>query len=165
MLLFRGARRFLCRFPREERGLARDPRREARTGEDALDVSNGARIAVRIDLRIGVAEIGEWPRDRDVGQGQTITDEVTVITGNSTLEIVEDRRQVVELGLARRLGVPGLAQKARRDDQVEEDPGAARDEDRVREFLESDRLAARFRLGRNERRLREFRFEIMNDRA
>ena len=44
------------------------------TGEDTLDVSNRPRIALRIHLGAGVAEIGKRPHDCDVGNAQPLAD-------------------------------------------------------------------------------------------
>jgi len=54
-----------------------------------------------------MAEIGERARDRDIGQGQAISDQIAILGGHRFLEIVEDRRQIVELRLLRRFHVAG----------------------------------------------------------
>ena len=111
---------------REERGFAFDPLGKARPRQDAVDVGERARISVRADSRRGMAEIGEWTRDCNVGQRQAVADQISIVARDHLFQIVEDRRQIVELGLFGRLVIARTAEETRRDDLVEEDFRAAR---------------------------------------
>jgi hypothetical protein len=134
-------------------------------GEDPFHVSDRARIALGIDPRLRVPEIGERSGYGNVSEREAITDQIAALVRHGSFEIVEDRRQIVELRLLRGFNVARTAEKARCDDQVEKDLRSARDENGVGEFLEPDGFPAGARLCRDQRRLREFRFEIVNDRA
>ena len=112
-----------------------------------------------------MAKIRERARDSDVGQGQRIADQVTVVPRDNLLEIVEDRRQLVKLCLLRRVEIAWTAHEARRDDPIEEDLRPATEQQCVRKFLVPDGLTAQLRVRGDQRRLREFGFEIMDDRA
>ena len=82
----------------------------------------------------------------------------------STLDIIEQRRQLLAFGLVRRFEVALAAEEARRDDPVEEHLGAAGGEDGVAEFVVPDGPGARLRLGRDQVRLGLDRVEIGDDR-
>ena len=98
-------------------------------------------------------EVRERTGYRDVRQRQPVTDQVVTILRDGPLQIIEDRRQIIELRLPRSLLVARPAQEAGCDDQVEEDLGTARDQDRIREFLEPDGLAGSRGIAWNQRRL------------
>ena len=160
-----GARRCLRRAP------SRGTRLRVRsTGQGSAAPGCGRRRPACADKcpgnsRRGMAEIGEWTRDCNVGQRQAIADQISIVARDHLFQIVEDRRQIVELGLFGRLVIARTAEETRRDDLVEEDFRAARYQDRVREFLEPNGFAAHLGICWNQRGLGEFRLQIMDDRA
>src|SRR5437764_14781085 len=106
---------------RQHRGLAFDPLREAWPGEDPVDIGECTRVALWADFRLGMAEVGEWSGHGDVGEREAIPDKKAAVARHYLLQIVEDRRQFVELCLLRRLQIAGTAHETRRDDPIEED--------------------------------------------
>src|SRR5690242_101078 len=155
----------LCRLFRQHRRLALHPLCEAWTRKDSVGVGDGAGVALRIDPGPGVAEVGERAGDGNVGYRQAFTNQITAFARDDGLQIFEDRRQIIELGLLYCLFVARPPEEARRNDPVEEYFRAASDEDRVGELIEPDRLAAKLRIARDQRRFGLLRFEIVDNRA
>ena len=85
--------------------------------------------------------------------------------GHDLLQIVEDRRQFVELRLLGRFMVAGPPMKRGATIRLKKILAPHDDQDRVGEFLEPDRLAAQLRVARDQRRLGMLGFEVMDDRA
>src|SRR4051794_8861514 len=106
-----------------------DPLRKAGPREDALDVGDGARISRRIDPGVRMPKIREWSRNGDVSEGKPGTHEISAFLRYGSLEIVEDRRKVVQLGLRRRILVARNTHEPRRDDPIEEDLRSAGNQD------------------------------------
>ena len=113
----------------------------------------------------GVPEVRERAGYGDVRQRQPVTDQIVTIARDGPLQIIEDRRQLVDLRLSRSLLVARPAQEAGCDDQVEEDLGTARDQDRIREFLEPDGLAAELGIAGISAGSGCLRFQVVDDRA
>src|ERR1043166_8139290 len=90
----------------EERLLARDPGREARPGEDRVDIGLELRVAIAVDRVADLADRRERAGDRDVGKGDPVLDQEAARRDHA-LQIVEQRRQLVALGFARHLLVAG----------------------------------------------------------
>src|SRR3954453_9321809 len=101
---------------------------EAWPGEYPVDIGERPRIFVRTDFRLGMAEVGEWSGHGEVGERQAVSNEKAAVARHHLLQIVEDRRQFVELCLFRGLQIAWAAHEARRDDAIEEDLRAAAEE-------------------------------------
>ena len=56
-------------------------------------------------------EVGERAGDRNVGQRQSIADQIAAFVRHRLLEIIEDRRQIVALGASAASSSPGRPRK------------------------------------------------------
>src|SRR3569832_2104907 len=88
-----------CRLLRQHCSLALLPAGKARSCQDPVDVCDRARVAIRAHPGLGVTEIRERTSDGDVCQREAIAYKISVAGGHDLFQIVEDRREVVELRL------------------------------------------------------------------
>ena len=142
-----------------------NPGRKAWARKDAVHESQGPWITIRTNLGPGVTEIGERTCNSNVGNRQLVADEIAAFVWNHLFEIIEDRRQIVELSLLDLFLIAREAKEPWGHNPVEKDPAAAGDENCVCKFLEPDGLALEFGIMRDHHGVGIFRLEIVDDGA